>query len=214
MAHQKLSVVQFCKSIMTGTLLAAVCISCNALSSETKTKGPPQVKTISDNVRLIRSYYEKGEIDRLCRDAIHLFRQNVESFTNAFDFEYALTELGDQLNPMVFMAYVSTNADVRDEASRCEEEFVKFDVELFTNPELYQVVKESVPTNASEERLVSELLLKFEKNGMNLSSEELERYKLLKGELASMEAQFSKNLNEDTSAVAFSREELDGVSED
>jgi thimet oligopeptidase len=69
------------------------------------------------------------------------------------------------------------------------------------------------PQGIEEKRLSVELLRRFEQNGLKLSDTDLEKFKDLSKKLESLKTLFAKNLNEDTSFVTFTKEELKGVPE-
>ncbi len=162
---------------------------------------------------LIRHQYKKGEIKQLCDAAIKSLTADLKKTKDLYDLDLALSEFGDATTPLAFMGYVNQNAQSRSEASACEEAVGKKMVEVFTNRELYQKVKGTKLKSPKDTRFQSEMALSFEKNGMALSDGELDRLKKLKTELAGLESQFSKNLNEDTTSVEFAEKELDGVPE-
>ncbi|MEQ1876719.1 MAG: M3 family metallopeptidase, partial [Bdellovibrionia bacterium] len=172
---------------------------------------------------LIRYEYKPGEIKAACDQAIadatakldQLAKLNSESFeTSMMTFESVLADYSDLTTPLIFMAYVSTDEKLREEASGCEENVGKFGVSVFTRKDLYGALKKVVPQSADQKRLVSETLKAFEKNGLMLSDEKLKEVRLLKQTLAELESKFSSNLNNDTTTVNFTAEQLAGVSQD
>lgn len=172
--------------------------------------------------RLIHHEYAQGEIGALCAAGLRTASVRIENIVrtapNARTFENtvlaldsALADLNDELSPLVFMAYVSMNENLRDEGSACEEEQGKFSVELFTRRDLYDAIKDAAPSSPQEGRLYSELRKGFEDNGLKLPDEKLAAVKERMKTLTELEAKFSKNLNEDNTTVEFSAAELKGV---
>lgn len=168
---------------------------------------------LSSGNPLIKHEYKKDEISKLCDSALAEFDSVLGDVEDSYHLDTLLTDLSDELTPVVFMAYVSTDANARDEASKCEEKYSKFMVDVFTRRELYEKVKPTQAKSPEDEVFLREMRRSFEQNGMALSDEKLAAFKKLKAELAELEAQFSKNLNEDTTTVEFSSDELKGVTE-
>ncbi|HVK61033.1 MAG TPA: hypothetical protein VM432_05765, partial [Bdellovibrionales bacterium] len=173
----------------------------------------------------IRSDYKVGEVTQLCDAAITRVndrlalvakvpaeKRNIES--TMLEFEDALADFGDETNGLTFMGYVSKDDKVREEGSACEEKLGQLFVELFTRRDLFDALKGVKGRNADEQRLVSETVRAFEKNGLNLSDEKLAELKKLMKELSAKETKFTANLNNDKSTVEFTEAELAGVTPD
>jgi thimet oligopeptidase len=179
----------------------------------------------ADDSILIRSNYRKGEITKLCDAALAEAQASIEEIKgqpalaqmiisrSLLRYEKALAELNDQVAPLTFMAYVSKDADLRTEGFSCEEKVGQFHPSVQADKKLYQALKRAVPFTAAQKRLSSETLRLFEKNGMKLDDGDLEKLKSLKQELASAQTKYSLNLTNDKTTVAFTRAELEGVSE-
>ena len=179
---------------------------------------------------LIRFEFPVGELTRLCKEAMQKAESEVNdligipdaqrNFTNTVE---GLDQLGadfsDKTNPLIFMGYVSTNKEIRDEASACESEVGQFSVSLFTRRELYDAWKKGMAAAKTEKlsapakRLVEQTRRQFIKNGLELDDAKLAEVRGLKKTLAMTEAEFSKNLNEATDFAAFTTKELIGVPE-
>jgi thimet oligopeptidase len=164
---------------------------------------------------LIRVSFKPGELASLCNAELKAFAENLDhDVKSAFDLDQFYTQMDDRVVPLHFMGSVSTDEKVRAEASTCEEKYNKALVEMFTRKPLYEIVKASTAQNPDEDRLISEFKRQFEKNGMQLNDKDLAAFRDLKSKLVTLEAQFSKNLNEDTTSVEFTAAELEGTSPD
>ena len=64
------------------------------------------------------------------------------------------------------------------EGSSCEEKVGEFYVTTNTRKDLYLAIKDQIPTNSDEARLLSETLKTFESNGLKLTDEKLTKLKL------------------------------------
>ncbi len=161
---------------------------------------------------LIRVSYEPGELKTLCDKAISKFSDRLErEVKNAFDLDRVYAEVTDETTPLSFMGYVNQNEKVRAEGSQCEEKYNRALIDMFTRKNLYEVVVATPTQNPDEDRIVSEFKRNFEKNGMTLSGPDLTEYREMKSELVGVEAQFTKNLNEDTTTIELTESELTGM---
>ncbi len=178
----------------------------------------------SPSVKLIRSDYEKDEITKLCGESVELAEskltaivqlspaeRNIENTLLAF--EETVAEVTDKTNALLFMGYVSTDPNLRDEGMNCEESVSTFLVKTSARRDLYQAIKGQNARNLDEKRLLDQTLLAFEQNGMNLNDENLAKFVELNSLLSSKSVEFSKNLNSDHSFIEVTREELSGLDE-
>ncbi len=163
---------------------------------------------------LIKYQYKKGEITAACDKAISQTDDLLAEVKDSYELDTILADLGDELNPMTFMKYVSENKDLRDEAGVCEEKESKYMVSIFTRKELYDRIKNTKPNSPEDKLFLREVNRAFELNGMALSEEKLKQFKALKEQLAELESKFSKNLTEDTTKVEYTEKELEGVPAD
>ncbi|MES3038593.1 MAG: M3 family metallopeptidase [Bdellovibrionota bacterium] len=172
--------------------------------------------------KIIRSDYVPGEITKNCDSAISQLQAKLDAIgsiqkpqqtvdNTLLAFEAAMADFSDATSALTFMAYVSTNPELSAEGSACEEKVGQYYVTVFTRRDLYQSLSGQVAVTAAQQRLLSETIKSFEANGLKLSDEELAKVKELKSTLATKESQFSTNLNNDTSTVIFTAEELAGA---
>lgn len=177
----------------------------------------------SDAAPILRSDFRDGEITQLCKQALEQAQADLDALaklpaeSRGFDntvlrFEKITADLEDATAPLIFMSYVSTQENLAAEASSCEQTAGSFNVAVQTRKDIYLALKDAVPRNDQERRLLSETLRGFEEKGLKLSDEKLARVKQLSQKLATLESQFSTNLNTDATTVIFTKEELDGVS--
>ncbi len=179
----------------------------------------------ADESPLVRYEYAPGEITKLCDEAIEKMKGAIESIkqkspieskkieNSLMAFEDASAVMSDEVSPLIFMSNVSKDLKLRDEASACEEKIGQLYPTILGDKKLYQALKKAETKTPVEKRLASETYRGFEKNGMNLNDSKLERLKAIKQQLASLEAKFSLNLNNDTSTVSFTKDELDGATD-
>lgn len=173
-------------------------------------------------LELIRFEYAPGELVRLCDAAIQKAQARYDAVAKLAPAERTLdntllaldsagADLSDETAPLYFMNSVSTNEATSQEGSVCKEKLGQFGVAQESRKELYQAIVGQKARNADEARLLSETIKGYELNGLKLPDAQLEKVKQLKSKLSSLEVEFSKNLNEDKTFVAFTAEELAGV---
>lgn len=86
--------------------------------------------------------------------------------------------------------------------------------------DLYEAVRATVRNTPmdtlkpEDARLLTKIDLDFRRNGLHLPREQRDHIKELKQRQSELQIQFQKNLNEESSTVKFTREELEGMSDD
>jgi len=182
----------------------------------------PAPKNRSQKFSVIRYVYGDGELTKLCDRAIQEAKIELDRVgqvepkehrleNTLLQFEDILARFSDSTGPLVFMGYVSQKESLRKEASECEKKTSQFSVEVFTRKDLYDAIKDQKTQNVAQKRLLKETVAAFERNGLKLPGEKLTRLRELKQKLASLEAEFAANLNNDKTSVTFTKSELDGV---
>ena len=201
-------------------ILIATAFSFGAVSHANRTD-----KGSDPSFTLLRSDYKTGEITSLCKAAMDkatvrlnaLAAISVEkrSFENTMlGFENITADLSDETTPLTFMGYVLPNDAIREEASNCEAQVGSYLVGISSRKDIFLAIRDTKARSPQEERLASETLKAFEKNGLKLADDQLAKVTALKQKLADMESKFSTNLNNDKSTLSFTAADLDGVSAD
>ena len=204
-------------------LLASALLLALPIPSFAKSKSAARAPK-SAPLELVRSEYRPGELGQLCDAAMAKTKERLDAVVaipvaernidNTLLAEEAIfADFSNDMSPLTFMNSVSTNPEISKEASKCSERVGEFSVNMSTRRDLYESILNAKPRNAAEKRLLSETIKGYELSGLKLPEPELEKLKKLMTELSTVEVQFSTNLNEDKSFVAFTAEELDGLSE-
>uniref|UniRef100_A0A7S1TFZ1 Peptidase M3A/M3B catalytic domain-containing protein n=2 Tax=Compsopogon caeruleus TaxID=31354 RepID=A0A7S1TFZ1_9RHOD len=134
-------------------------------------------------------------------------------------------DLSADSSAVTFGSHVSTEKVVRDSAAKAEEKIDAYLVESSMRKDLYESLVAfearigqepdlSAQVTAEEKRMLDRLLRDFVRNGVALGDETRDRFMAVKKRLSELSIEFSKNLNEESSRLAFSRQELDGMQED
>jgi Zn-dependent oligopeptidase len=119
-----------------------------------------------------------------------------------------------------FMAYVHTDAAVRDAGQAAEEAFSKWNVALPFREDLYRAVRafadtpEAAALEGEQKRLLEFWLRDFRRAGHELAPEDKAELEKLRERLVELEVAFARNINDDQRSIEVTREDLAGMSDD
>jgi Zn-dependent oligopeptidase len=151
--------------------------------------------------------------------------ENIKSLDKA-DFESVFTCLDGVFNEMTiasnncFMLYwVSPDSLTRANGLEAYQKLSDFSTKLFSDKALYEQM-ESVKTSDAftklaehEKRLVNKLMMDFERSGVNLEAENLERFKTLTSEINELSAAYSNNMNSADEKLTLDEKGIEGLPE-
>ena len=181
-----------------------------------------------DNGGLIQAVYSPGEITSLyieaedtadrSLDTIAAIPAGERTFENTVvAFDRVITDFRDAISPFEIIGIFSPDKELSSEGMEVERLQNIFFVDIYTRSDLYDSmvsVKDLVPDTPVEQRLYDTIITEFEFNGLGLPEENLTRVREMRAELSALETNYCINLNNDNSAIIFTKEELEGLSDE
>lgn len=172
----------------------------------------------------VRAQYAPGEITALGAAAQERANESLNAISalppggRTFEstivaFDTAMTDYTDAIYPMTLMGYVYPDPQVAAEGMALEASSAVFQNDVYTRRGLYNAMKGVTLRTPAESRLYNLTIRKFEKNGLNLPDDRLEKVRQMNDRLSGLTARYSANLNNDNTTLAFSESELAGVPE-
>jgi len=153
----------------------------------------------------------KDQIDKIAKIKV----QEANFQTTALSLERATSLFGNQLNPILFLKYVSSSGEVREAADQCENKVQQFFVEIYTRKDLFSAFKAAEKQlgvlQEKELRLFDEYLISFKRNGLELTEESRKIFIQKKKRLVAIESEFATILVNDTTSLELSLEDLKGL---
>lgn len=121
--------------------------------------------------------------------------------------------LEDIEGPVSILNNVHPDKAVRDAADDAIRLLSSFQVEIFQDPALYDRVRAVVPMSPAEAKLRQDLVESFEDTGVSLPQAGRERAKAIADRITALYQEFSRNLRDNQSRMAFTADEMRGLPE-
>lgn len=129
-----------------------------------------------------------------------------------------LAQLDVDTSLTLFMQFVSTDSEERENARTADEAVTNWTIALGKREDLFKVLRAYANTKpklgSEEQRLLDHWLRDFRRSGMALSAAKRKQLQTLEEQINKLSIEFEKNIAEDESKVPCTKEELRGVPED
>lgn len=173
----------------------------------------PDWNIAPENMRVIADEEIKKAKKRL--DEIASIPKGEVSLQTLKDFEEVLGSLGDHIGCYIFIKNVSTNKAQRDMADDIEKDARKFVNEIWGRKDLYEVFveleSEMDSLEPEDKTLLDHSLKEFRHRGAALDDDERKEFLEVANNITVLQSEFERVLNEITTTIPFTAEELDGV---
>lgn len=144
------------------------------------------------------------------------------TFGNSFaTYEQVMTDYADTVGRLAFLKDIHTDAKVRAAAAACEERAGKYAVKVGARKDLYTALKtyldrngKTDPLDAVDRRLIEIAMRDFKRNGLGLSDADREKLVGIRQRLTELATRYSANLDNDTTTLEATGEELAGLPKD
>lgn len=205
---------------MLSLLLAAVLpLSAAVVRVAPQGRGPAAVNFDVTAAQLRQRYELAQGRMQAGLDAVLRIPASQRTFANTVAaLEAADAALSEEIQHLVFLAYVSPDPEVQKAAQAVEEDAGKRSLAVWTREDLYEAVKTVADARpelpAEDARLLERLVRGFKNLGMGLPPEERRKLNALRERLTTLESQFSNNLNKVFPGLELTREQLAGLPDD
>lgn len=170
----------------------------------------------------IRAHYTSGEITRLYTEARETANATLAAIAaippqqrttdnTLIAFDTAISDYFGSVQPLTMMGNVYPDPAIVSEGRAVEELSQNFVTGVNTRRDLYNALQSAVPRTPGESRLYNVTIRDFKKNGLDLPDDRLSRVREMRVDLSRLEIRFNANLDNDTTTLEFTGEELAGV---
>jgi len=129
-----------------------------------------------------------------------------------------MVRLDGASNMPTFMAYVHTDADIREAAQGAAQMWSDWSIDFSTNEDLYNAIKTYADTkpelSGEQARMLEHTMRDYRRSGMSLSKEDREKLKTIQKELGTLTIEFDTNIREDKTVIPIPIGGLEGVPQD
>jgi thimet oligopeptidase len=196
----------FRHAVWSVPLAAAFSVLC-ALSAQAQTYAMPTYNDVAMvNADCERMLFDLKRQESEIQKAIYMPTTQLLAALDAMTVRYE-----DTGGPMVYLSAVHPVKVIREAMEDCELKYQALNKTLLQNFAIYKLLKKAQPLLSADQRFHQDLLEAFEDAGVRLATESQQRALVLHGEILRLAQDFSRNIREDKTEVAFTEAELLGV---
>lgn len=142
--------------------------------------------------------------ENILEEARNAVVANVESLDGLF------ARVNNELMPLAFMRLVAVEDDKRKEGALVLEMIENWKTDIYARKDIYDMLRRDSAKSATQRRYLRD----FEVKGATHATEDIrDQVRRLQKELSAAEAEFARNIAEDSTEVLFSRDDLEGMDE-
>ncbi|WMI67682.1 M3 family metallopeptidase [Mangrovimonas sp. YM274] len=164
--------------------------------------------------------YVATTIDNVVTEVEAIKAQETPTFENTFvAYDRINSQLSKASNNAFMLYWVSTDSIVRAEGLKGNQKVdslgtvIGADKLLFDKLETFAASKAYNELQGHRKKMVDDVIAGFKQSGVNLSPENLEKFKTLTAEISDLSSQYSTNMNTANEVLTLSEAETDGLPE-
>ncbi|MBT4583743.1 MAG: hypothetical protein HOC93_01520 [Phycisphaerae bacterium] len=191
-------------------LTTVLLITSNFLGDRPIPQTPEELKTT------VETAFANADIEIAAIIAVPDDERTFENTVGALDD--MMVRLDGASNMPAFMAYVHSDADIREAALGAARLWSNWSIDFATNVDLYNAIKTYADTNpelsGEKARMLEHTMRDYRRSGMSLSEEDREKLKTIQKKLGTLTIEFDTNIREDKTIVPIPLGDLEGVPQD
>ncbi|MFT4021345.1 MAG: M3 family metallopeptidase [Acinetobacter sp.] len=158
-----------------------------------------------------------GHLNKMQQTLRQLEKQSTAVHTAAAQvlaaWDKAFSSMEDFSGPIGLYSNVDPDPKLRQAAEDCEIKISQFQTDVFQNPKLYQLIKNTKATDPIDVKYRQDILDQFEDTGVQLPTEKRARLKAIFEQLTKIEQEYARNIRDNPEKLEFTPAELRGLPE-
>ena len=164
--------------------------------------------------------YTKHTIAKVTKMIVSIKKQKTTSFANVFDaMDEIKNKIGTASNNCFMLNWVSTDSIIRTKGLASYQLLDSLSTTIYSDMGIYNKMKSfkassSYKTlNGNKQILVDDMIEGFERSGVNLTANQLAKYKKLTKEIGELSSSYSNNMNSSKEILTLDEKGADGLPE-
>lgn len=203
-------------SVVAGLAVSGVSLAQTVSSTAPEARAPGTKSSVVTHPDMnVDAAFKRADDAVAAIVAVPAGKRSFENTVGAIDD--LLARLEDDTSLVQFMGYVHQDAAIREAGQAAEERYGNWLIDLGKREDLYKAVQAYAATNpkleGEQKRLLDFIQRDFKRNGMSLPADKRARLTEVQKEINKLNIDFARNIAEDQSTVALTRDELNGMPE-